>query len=38
MEDPTYLNQVLEAGAQEANEVADATLADVRRAMGFLEK
>ena len=33
--DPAYLDSVLAAGAEEANEVATRTLVNAKRAMGF---
>ena len=38
MEEPGYLDSVLARGADAANEVAEKTVADVRDAMGFLER
>ena len=38
MEEPGYLDGVLARGADAANEVAEKTVADVRDAMGFLER
>ena len=38
MEEPGYLDGVLARGAEAANEVAEKTVADVRDAMGFLER
>jgi tryptophanyl-tRNA synthetase len=36
MDDPSYLESVLEDGAQKASAVADQTVNDVKDAMGFL--
>jgi tryptophanyl-tRNA synthetase len=36
MDDPTYLDRVLEDGANKARAVADVTLAEVYDRMGFL--
>jgi tryptophanyl-tRNA synthetase len=38
MDEPGYLDGVLARGADAANEVAEKTVADVRDAMGFLER
>jgi len=38
MEEPGYLDAVLAKGAANANSVAEKTVADVRDAMGFLER
>ena len=38
MDEPGYLDAVLAKGADRANEVAEATVADVRDAMGFMER
>jgi tryptophanyl-tRNA synthetase len=38
MEEPGYLDGVLARGADAANEVAEKTVADVRDAMGFMER
>lgn len=38
MEDTTYLDSLLQKGADEANEAAERTLDNVKQAMGFMPR